>query len=94
LMKLMGRTLPVLIEGIHPETDLLLTGRLASQAPEVDGSVIITKGTAKIGTIVPALITRVHDYDVEAELLPALNNDHLQGQRQLFTASGAKRFDI
>lgn len=94
LMKLMGRTLPVVLEGFHPETDLLLTGRLASQAPEVDGSVIITKGTAKMGTIVPAIITRAHDYDVEAELLPARNNDHIQEPRQLFTASGAKRFDI
>lgn len=71
LKRLRGRTMPVLVEGFHPETDLLLTGRLASQAPEVDGSVIINKGTAEMGTIVPAIITRVHDYDVEAELIPA-----------------------
>lgn len=64
----LGRTLSVLIEGPHPETDLLLTGRMATQAPEVDGSVIITKGRANVGDIVPARITAVHDYDLEAEL--------------------------
>ncbi|MGA2404011.1 MAG: 30S ribosomal protein S12 methylthiotransferase RimO, partial [Syntrophobacteraceae bacterium] len=42
-----GQVLPVLIEGRHPETDLLLAGRLRIQAPEVDGCVIITAGNAK-----------------------------------------------
>jgi hypothetical protein len=42
LKRMVGRTLPVMIEGPHPETDLLLSGRLPTQAPEVDGSVIIT----------------------------------------------------
>jgi len=94
LQRLMGRTLPVLVEGLHPETDLLLIGRLASQAPEVDGSVIITKGTAKTGTIVPAIITRVHDYDIEAELLPVCKNDHIEGSTSAFQCQRAKRFDI
>ncbi|MDY0042224.1 MAG: 30S ribosomal protein S12 methylthiotransferase RimO [Desulforhabdus sp.] len=94
LKNLVGRNLPVLVEGLHPETDLLLAGRLAIQAPEVDGSVIITKGTARMGTIVPATITRVHDYDVEAELLPGCRNDDIQKSPQVFTATGAKRFDI
>lgn len=70
LERLVGQTLPVLLEGVHPDTELLLAGRLASQAPEVDGSVIITKGVATQGTVAPARVTRAHDYDVEAELLP------------------------
>ena len=36
-----GQTLPVLVEGLHEETDLLMVGRAEFQAPEVDGSVII-----------------------------------------------------
>jgi ribosomal protein S12 methylthiotransferase len=64
-----GKVLPVLIEGFHPETELLLAGRLASQAPEVDGSVLITSGIGNVGDIALARITAAHDYDVEAGLL-------------------------
>jgi ribosomal protein S12 methylthiotransferase len=34
----------VLVEGAHPETEHLLVGRLASQAPDVDGQVLINDG--------------------------------------------------
>ena len=63
-----GQIAPVLVEGFHPETELLLSGRLATQAPEVDGMVILTKGQAKVGDLVLAQITAAHDYDVEAEI--------------------------
>lgn len=69
LRRLVGKTVPILIEGHHPETDLLLVGRLPGQAPEVDGCVIVTKGEGQIGQIVQGRITRTHDYDVEAELI-------------------------
>ncbi len=65
LKLLVGRTLPVLIEGPHAETDLLLAGRLPTQAPEVDGGVIITAGRAKAGQIRRVRITAAHDYDLE-----------------------------
>ncbi len=67
-----GQTAPVLIEGFHPETELLLRGRLATQAPEVDGMVILTKGEARIGDQVLARITAAHDYDLEAEICDPL----------------------
>ena len=63
-----GRS-PVLVEGTHPETELLLTGRLPGQAPEVDGSVILTSGMGETGRIMQARVTVAHDYDVEAELV-------------------------
>jgi ribosomal protein S12 methylthiotransferase len=69
LQGLVGNVLPVMLEGHHPETELLLIGRLATQAPEVDGSVIITRGTGQAGEILTAKIERAHDYDVEAELV-------------------------
>ena len=64
----LGKVVSVLVEGLHPETDLLVSGRIATQAPEVDGNVIITKGQADVGEIVSARITAVHDYDLEAEI--------------------------
>ncbi len=65
LKLLVGRNLPVLIEGPHPETELLLAGRLPTQAPEVDGGVIITAGYAQAGEICRVQITAAHDYDLE-----------------------------
>lgn len=65
LEALVGRVLPVLVEGLHPETDLLLSGRLPTQAPEVDGAVIITGGSAEPGSIREVHVTAAHDYDLE-----------------------------
>ena len=47
-----GERIEVLVEGPHPESDLLLRGRTAGQAPDVDGMVIIADGTAEAGTFV------------------------------------------
>lgn len=65
----LGRVVDALIEGPHPETDLLLSARLPTQAPEVDGNVIITGGTCEIGTIRKVKITATHDYDLEGILV-------------------------
>ncbi len=68
LQKLVDRTLEVMIEGPHPESDLLASGRLATQAPEVDGCVIITDGHGQAGQIKPVRITASHDYDLEGTI--------------------------
>ncbi|HYA41164.1 MAG TPA: 30S ribosomal protein S12 methylthiotransferase RimO [Syntrophobacteraceae bacterium] len=65
LKLLVGRTLPVLIEGPHPESDLLISGRLPTQAPEVDGRVIVTEGHAQAGHLCQVSVTASHDYDLE-----------------------------
>ena len=44
--------MPVLIEGISLETDLLLTGRTAAIAPDVEGQVLINERSAGVGEIV------------------------------------------
>jgi ribosomal protein S12 methylthiotransferase len=59
-----GERVEVLIEGTHPDTDLLLRGRLATQAPEIDGSVIVNDGTAAPGSFVTCEITEAHPYDL------------------------------
>ena len=67
--RLRGRTLPVLIEGVSQETELLLTGRTQGQAPEIDGQVYINEGTASAGEIRPVLITESHDYDLVGRIV-------------------------
>jgi ribosomal protein S12 methylthiotransferase len=71
-----GQVVPILIEGFHPETELLLSGRLATQAPEVDGTVIVTKGWANTGDFVLVQIKAAHDYDLEAELCDQSKHFH------------------
>ncbi len=61
-----GEVLPVLVEGADPDEEYLVTGRLATQAPEIDGQVIIEESDVEIGQIVPMLITGSTDYDLVA----------------------------
>jgi ribosomal protein S12 methylthiotransferase len=66
---LVGRRVEVLVEGTHPDSDLLLRGRMASQAPEIDGQVILNEGTAPVGSFVACEVTEAHDYDVVARVV-------------------------
>jgi len=66
---LVGQTLDVLVEGYSAETELLLEGRHAGQAPEVDGVVYVNAGQAEAGRIQPVHITRALDHDLIGELV-------------------------
>jgi ribosomal protein S12 methylthiotransferase len=71
---LVGRELHVLVEGLSKETDLLWEGRLATQAPEIDGATLINDfegAEPRQGEIRRLLITEAHDYDVLGTLLPS-----------------------
>jgi ribosomal protein S12 methylthiotransferase len=59
-----------LILGPHPDSELVWHARLKSQAPDVDGLAIITDGAARPGEIARVRITKAHEYDLEAEILP------------------------
>ncbi|MHB8709702.1 MAG: 30S ribosomal protein S12 methylthiotransferase RimO [Desulfuromonadales bacterium] len=61
---LVGRVEPVLVEGVSEESELLLKGRCARQAPDVDGLVYITAGQANVGDIVQLRITDSSEYDL------------------------------
>lgn len=65
----LGKTIEVLVEGAHDETDLLLQGRHEGQAPDIDGKVIINEGLAKAGDIVKVEITDVFDYDLVGRII-------------------------
>jgi len=67
--RFIDQTLPVLIEGVSPETDLLLKGRTVFMAPEVDGQVLINKGEGRVGDIMPVLIREAHAYDIVGEIV-------------------------
>jgi ribosomal protein S12 methylthiotransferase len=64
-----GERVEVLVEGAHPDSDLLLRGRLASQAPEIDGQVILNDGTAEPGNFVTCEVTEAHPYDLVARIV-------------------------
>ena len=68
LKALIGRELDVLVEGESDESELLLVGRHAGQAPEVDGRVHLINGTAQPGEIHRVKITHAADYDLVGDL--------------------------
>jgi len=70
--ELIGKCLPVLLEGNSRESELLWEGRLSSQAPDIDGVVYLNDGiTQKVspGDIVPVQITEAHEYDLVGTVL-------------------------
>jgi ribosomal protein S12 methylthiotransferase len=64
-----GTRVEVLVEGAHPETEHLLVGRMATQAPDVDGAVILNDGQAAPGSFVSVEITESAGYDVVGRIL-------------------------
>jgi ribosomal protein S12 methylthiotransferase len=64
---LRGRTVEAIVEGPCEETEHLLEGRLRSQAPEIDGRLLINDtGGREVGpgAIVRVLISDAYDYDL------------------------------
>ena len=63
-----GRTFDALITGVCDETEHLLEGRIAGQAPEIDGRLLINDGIDLLPKDLPAFarveITDAHPYDV------------------------------
>ena len=67
-----GQTIQVLVEGEHEETELLVQGRHAGQAPDIDGKVIINDFSGKaisVGELVNVKITEVLDYDLVGAII-------------------------
>ncbi len=64
--RFIGKTIPVMVEGYHPETKLLMRGRHTGQCPDIDGQVLINDGrkVTGFGQIFSVEITDVADYDL------------------------------
>ena len=67
-----GRTYDAIITGVCDETEHLLEGRLISQAPEIDGRLLINDGSERLPSL-PAFarveISAAHPYDLVGSVL-------------------------
>ena len=68
---LIGSKLRVLVEGASEEHELVLEGRHAGQAPEIDGKVYLSGGEATPGQFVEVEITQASDVDLVGEIVSA-----------------------
>src|SRR5688572_8202681 len=63
-----GKTFPVMFEGVSQESDLLFRGRLEGQTQEIDGYILINDIPEdiepEIGAIYDVKITEAHEYDL------------------------------
>jgi ribosomal protein S12 methylthiotransferase len=66
---LVGRELEVLVEGPSEESELVMTGRHAGQAPEIDGMVYLSGGPVLPGELRRVRITGANDYDLVGDVL-------------------------
>ncbi len=64
-----GKTVRTLIEGPSKESDLLWQGRFYGQAPDIDGVILINKGSAPIGSFADVKITDAFEYDLLGEMI-------------------------
>lgn len=69
--KLIGKKFPVVVEGYHPESNLLMRGRYYGQCPDIDGQVIINDGrkVKAFGQVYTVEITDIVDYDLMGRVL-------------------------
>jgi ribosomal protein S12 methylthiotransferase len=71
--KLIGKRVNVLFEGPSKETDLLWQGRMQSQAPDIDGCVLINDARDNFlpepGSFVTVEITEAHDHDLVGRIV-------------------------
>jgi len=70
---LIGQEFDLLLEGASTESDLLLEGRTAMHAPEIDGKVFVNDypegSEPKEGEFYRCRITAAHDYDLLVEIV-------------------------
>ena len=63
---MIGRRVEAVIEGAHPDSELLLSARHAGQCPDIDGQIIINdaRNGAEIGRLYEVEITDAAGYDL------------------------------
>ncbi len=66
---LLGRELDVLVEGPSEEHELVMKGRHAGQAPEVDGQVFLSGAEVHAGELRRVRITQASDYDLVGDVI-------------------------
>jgi ribosomal protein S12 methylthiotransferase len=68
---MIGRKMPAIVVGFHPDSNLLLRARHSGQCPDIDGQIIINDGrkVTEFGKIYDVEITDVSDYDLIGRVL-------------------------
>lgn len=61
--KKLGEVVEVIIDGVSSESEFMLEGRTRGQALDIDGRVLTSDGTAKLGEIVKVKLEQNFDYD-------------------------------
>lgn len=71
LKKMKGRKIPVVVEGYHPESNLLMIGRHQGQCPDIDGQVIINDGrkVKAFGQLYTLEVTDCMEYDLVGRIV-------------------------
>jgi ribosomal protein S12 methylthiotransferase len=72
--ELVGREMPVLVEGPSADSELVWQARLSTQAPEIDGVCYISDPgdrALRVGEFRTMRVTEAHDYDLTGELIDA-----------------------
>jgi ribosomal protein S12 methylthiotransferase len=67
-----GEVVEALVEGAHAETDHLLTGRMSTQAPDVDGQILLNDGRARPGSFTSVELTDTAGYDLVGRIINEL----------------------
>jgi ribosomal protein S12 methylthiotransferase len=67
--RFIGTTHDVLVEEATDSDKFLVSGRMETQAPEIDGVVYIEKSEVKAGEIIPVRITKAMEYDLVGEVI-------------------------
>ncbi len=69
-----GKKVIAIVEGFHPESNLLLRARHQGQCPDIDGQIIINDGrrVTQFGKLYEVEITDVSDYDLIGTVLGPL----------------------
>jgi ribosomal protein S12 methylthiotransferase len=70
--RLVGRRMPVLVEGACEESEHLLQGRHHGMAPQIDGRVLINDGSAPAGTLALVEITEAYADDLVGHVVGAV----------------------
>ena len=78
LRRFVGRRVSILLDGFSSESDLLLEGRMETQAPEIDGNVLINdvaEEEPENGEFYLTEITDSLEYDLIGRIVEKLGTD-------------------
>ncbi len=82
----LGKEVEVLLDGVHPESEWLFQGRMAGQAPEIDGTVLINEAEipeVRAGCFYRVRITQALDHDLVGTIVtgtPPAPAEHAAGR--------------